>query len=444
MKILIVSNLYPPHYQGGYELRCAQVAEYLHDQGHDIRVVTSSYELSDGAHRATVRDDRVNGVPVLRFLRQHRLEPGRREGRLYHLDVVQRQIADVGRFGEILDDFRPDLINWWNLEGLTKAILRMGKDRALPNVYCIDDHWMISEFGVRGDADRPFWADFWRANWGPRPLRPLVRRALVHVERRLERRGIPTRVFGLPAGHLCFISEFRRHQYQQAGFDVRTSDVIYGGVSPQRFYVRRSPLDYAGKPLRLLYAGFVDQRRGLHTIIEALGLVRPEQRDRMHLSIAHAGPVVPDEYVQRVTTRIAQLGLTKQVTFLGRVPHDEMPGVYAGHDVLIFASTMNEGMPMVMMEAMCAGCAVANTGSGGAIELSERAGAPLFPKEHPFALSRLLSALERDRAHLADVALRGQQTVLRDFTLQQMLISTSEVIAAVAGRIAEVPLQTVS
>ena len=76
--------------------------------------------------------------------------------------------------------------------------------------------------------------------------------------------------------------------------------------------------------------------------------------------------------------------------------------------------------------------------------MSERAGAPLFPKEHPFALSRLLSALERDRAHLADVALRGQQTVLRDFTLQQMLISTSEVIAAVAGRIAEVPLQTVS
>jgi glycosyltransferase involved in cell wall biosynthesis len=30
-------------------------------------------------------------------------------------------------------------------------------------------------------------------------------------------------------------------------------------------------------------------------------------------------------------------------------------------------------MPMVVMEAMCAGCAVIQTASGGAIELAERA-----------------------------------------------------------------------
>ena len=45
MKILIVSNLYPPHHQGGYELRCAQVTAYLQRQGHDVRVVTSSYQI---------------------------------------------------------------------------------------------------------------------------------------------------------------------------------------------------------------------------------------------------------------------------------------------------------------------------------------------------------------------------------------------------------------
>ena len=36
MKILIVTNLYPPHHQGGYELRCAQVVDYLRRQGHDL------------------------------------------------------------------------------------------------------------------------------------------------------------------------------------------------------------------------------------------------------------------------------------------------------------------------------------------------------------------------------------------------------------------------
>jgi glycosyltransferase involved in cell wall biosynthesis len=98
--------------------------------------------------------------------------------------------------------------------------------------------------------------------------------------------------------------------------------------------------------------------------------------------------------------------------------------VYAGHHLLVFASTRNEGMPMVMMEAMCAGCAVIQTGSGGAFELAERASSPLFPKDHPFALSRLLSALEADRSRIADIALRGQQTVLRDFTFDQMMDKT--------------------
>jgi glycosyltransferase involved in cell wall biosynthesis len=89
-------------------------------------------------------------------------------------------------------------------------------------------------------------------------------------------------------------------------------------------------------------------------------------------------------------------------------------------------------MPMVMMEAMCAGCAVPNTGSGGAIELSERAGAALFPKDHPFALSRLLSALEKDRRRVADMALRGQQTVLNEFVMDRMLEKTCEVFGRVA------------
>jgi glycosyltransferase involved in cell wall biosynthesis len=434
MKILIVSNLYPPHHQGGYELRCAQVTEYLQRQGWNVRVVASSYQIQGTTHTAAVREDSVNGVPVSRFLRQHRLDPRQPGGRLYNLGVVKRQIEDIARVAEILDTFKPDLVSWWNLEGVTKAILRLSHDRGIPSVHCIDDNWMIREFGAAGEADLPFWFDFWRVKWGPKPLRPLVRLCLAAVERRLEGRGIPTRVFSVPPAHVCFISEFWRFLHIQAGLDVRSSEVIYGGVSPQRFFVERPAGDYARGPLRLLYAGYIDPRRGLHTIVEALGLVPEQQRSRLHLSIAYGGPVAPDEYVNGITRRIAQLGLAEHVTFIGRVPHDEMPAVYATNDILVFASTRNEGMPMVMMEAMCAGCAVPNTGSGGAIELAERAATPLFPKDHPFALSRLLMALEQNRPLVAEIALRGQRTVLRDFTIDQMLERTTAAFSRAAGR----------
>jgi glycosyltransferase involved in cell wall biosynthesis len=425
MNILIVSNLYPPHHHGGYELRCSQVVEYLQRQGHAVRVVTSRYQIGGTTHRAVICDDNVNGVPVHRFLRHHRLDPKQPGGKLYNLDVIRQQTADITRFGEILDDFTPHVVSWWNMEGVTKAILRMPGDRGIPSVHCIDDGWTIREFGAAGDVDSPFWFDFWRVKWGPRTLRPLVRTVLAGRERRLEERGVPTRVFGLPPSHLLFISAFRRWQYEQAGIDVSSSEVIYGGVAPEQFFANRSTADYADGPLRVLYAGYMDPKRGLHTIIEALGLIPLLRRQRMHLSVASTGPVVPDEYVAGVKARVEQLRLTDRVTFLGRVPHERMPEVYAANHVLAFTSTLNEGMPMVMLEAMCAGCAVPNTGSGGAIELSERAGAPLFPKDHPFALSRLLMALEEDRRRVAEIALAGQQTVLRDFTLELMLSRTA-------------------
>ena len=108
------------------------MAEYLQRHGHDVRVVASSYQINGTSDGAVVREDSVNGVPVSRFLRQHRLDPWQPGGRLYNLDVVRRQITDVARFGQILDEFKPDLVSWWNLEGVTKAILRMSQDRGIP------------------------------------------------------------------------------------------------------------------------------------------------------------------------------------------------------------------------------------------------------------------------------------------------------------------------
>ena len=433
MRILVVTNLYPPHHQGGYELRCQQVAEHLHRQGHAVRVATSSYRVSGSSEDARIEEDRVNDVAVTRYFRQHRLEKWRVSGRVDNLEVVRRQFADAKRFGEILDQVNPDVVCWWNLEGITKIPMGMAASRNIPSVHCIDDNWMIREFGPAGDADDPFWFGFWAVEWGPRLLRPIVRGCLAPVERHVGRSHVPTRVFGSPPYHACFISEFRRVQYQLAGLVAPSSEVIHGGVSPQTFHAARTASDYADGELRLLYAGFVDRKRGLHTLVEAIGLMPEPQRGRVRLSVAFPGPVGSDEYFDEVRRRIGELGLTDRVSFLRRIPHQDMPSIYARHHMLVFTSTLNEGMPMVMMEAMCAGCAVISTGSGGAIELVERAGLPIFPKDHPFALGRLLAELERDRPRVAAIALRGQETVQREFTMDQMLEKTTRALTRAAS-----------
>ena len=52
MKILFLSNLYPPHVIGGYETLCMEAVEGLAKRGHEVSVLTSTYgydrEITEG------------------------------------------------------------------------------------------------------------------------------------------------------------------------------------------------------------------------------------------------------------------------------------------------------------------------------------------------------------------------------------------------------------
>src|SRR5436190_17861800 len=48
MKILVLTNLYPPHYVGGYELHCQTVVKALRKRGHEIAVLTSDHGVDEG------------------------------------------------------------------------------------------------------------------------------------------------------------------------------------------------------------------------------------------------------------------------------------------------------------------------------------------------------------------------------------------------------------
>ena len=433
MRVLMVSNLYPPHYVGGYELRCSRVAEWLRRAGHDVRVLTSTYRLpgtpSDARQTVT---EQVNGVLVERSLTYYPADPPPRI--LYTPRLVRRQISDATRFVQVLREFRPDVVNWWNMEGLTKAIVQIPGMQGIADVCCLDDVWLIRELGASGEKENLGWFRFWRGDWGPAFLRPALRPLLTREIKRVERSGIPTRISSGITCHACFVSEFMRFEHLRAGFVFPSEEVIYGGADPDQFYPGpRSPL-HRGDGLRLLYAGYVEENRGLHTIVEALGLLPRELLARTRLSIVPSGPPEPTPYVEMVKQRIRGLGLSEQVKFLGKRSHDEMPHVYQEHDLLIFASVRPEGFGLVVTEALCAGCAVITTGSGGASEVADVAQLPIFPQQHPVALSRLLAKLIAAPELVSEIACRGQQAVLERFTFGRMMSDFSRMLTGLCEK----------
>ena len=96
--------------------------------------------------------DHRNGVLVERSLRHHGFDPV--PVRFYTATRATRQLADAERFLKVLDEFQPEIVNWWNMHGITKSILSLPAVREIPDVYCLDDTWMIREYGVSGMCSR--------------------------------------------------------------------------------------------------------------------------------------------------------------------------------------------------------------------------------------------------------------------------------------------------
>jgi len=429
MRILIVTNFYPPFYKGGYEVRCGQVAEALHQSGHEVRVLTSVYGLPLSAlgYIQPRREER-GGVPVYRWLHQYFYGRQPVSLRPWTLFQAKRELWDARQFLKILTDFQPDMVNWWSINGLSKTILSLPRLWGIPDVHWIEHPWMIDEYGPNGEKAGTFWANFWDGNWGPRICRPIFRWMGREWENQILWAGIPTRGFPNNPYHVCFVSEYLRTLYRDAGLEFPSSEVIYGGVPTAQFYDPIRGSKNGSEPLRILYAGQISPDRGLHTVVEAIALMDPVVRSRLSLTVAGTSSSSYSSYLSSVKSRVEDMSLRKYVSFLGKVPHERMPQIYKQHDLLVFPSTRPEGLPLTMVEAMLAGCAVVTTGSGGAIEIAKMADLPLFPKDSPEALNRLLTQLSTDRIEVLRIATRGQETALREFSFERMMERWSETL----------------
>lgn len=153
MKILVGSNLFPPHYVGGYALRCEVAVTALRARGPNVRVLTSNHGVTGapagGTQNGVARTLRIHG-----FFGHPRLNiRGLRELELPNNRVLPETIAS----------FRPDVVHVWNLGGISKSLCLTLQQLGVPTVYDVSDH------GIARSLVADVWLDWWNR---PNPALP--------------------------------------------------------------------------------------------------------------------------------------------------------------------------------------------------------------------------------------------------------------------------------
>lgn len=399
MRILFLSNLYPPHDRGGMEQICQETVAGLQARGHACHVLTSRYGIrghsqpEDGITRALYLEADVNYYRPLDFFLHRRPQ-----------DQENQQALR-----RALDQFRPDVIFIWGMWNLSRR-LACWAEEWLPGrvAYSVQDYWPMET-----DPHTRYWRNPSASRATRIVLWPFARLALGLLA---AERYPPRPQFR----HVSCCSQYVADTLTQAGSIPPGAVTILNGIDPAPFIASARQARKENGPIQLLYFGSLAAHKGVHTAIEALGLLQKEgQANGLHLTIVGGGH--PD-YEDQLHALARSLAVEEKVRFSGWLPRSEIAAVLANHDVFLFTSIYAEPFGRTIIEAMAAGLAVIGANVGGSREIFQ-----YYPENMVFepgnaeALANQMCRLVNEPGLVERLARAGQELVLERFTLERML-----------------------
>lgn len=182
--------------------------------------------------------------------------------------------------------------------------------------------------------------------------------------------------------------------------------------------------DTAGGEVSILFAGELSERKGVPVLIDALASIPPGTRWRAVL--AGGGDL------ESVGAAIRAAGLADRVELPGWISPADLQSRLAGSDMFVLPS-LNEGLPLALLEAMANGCAVVTTPVGNITDLVvDGVNGLLVPAGDSVALAAALSSVMADPGRRSSLGGEARRTWVDGYSDRAMTDSLLTVWQAVA------------
>ena len=372
MKVLQVSNFYPPYWVGGYEQIAEWVATGLREHGHQVDVLTGrGPAFEDRAEIHGELDLDLGELAKSYFTKGMSFSDGMRGNLMRHVFSP----PNFGACRRIIREIQPDLVSFWNPACISFSPLLAARLEGVPAVVHLSD----TVANVFRNPHPPI-ADA--------KLRRLGRWAAISAP------AGPSRSFRGPKQ----LSEAKVRQSGRASGRSHHGSALACRAHRER---DRSPGARDTRASQVAVCRHLDSEKGPDVLLDAFAGAH-RQRPDLTLTLVGEGPWA--------TWPVWYKGQGLPVRFAGRLDRAAVTRAYAEHDVLVFPSVWDEPYAVVPPEAMAMGLAVIGTTAGGTPEaiIHEQTGL-LVPPRDAGALREAILRLCQEPDLASRLARKGQE-----------------------------------
>lgn len=212
-----------------------------------------------------------------------------------------------------------------------------------------------------------------------------------------------TRLSVQRAARVIWVSEFTSTTVRDR-FNIAEDkgQVIYHGINSDTFDPPTSPDDTTSRTVEqyepyLLAVSTVNKHKNYETLIKAFNQLPDEYSSKYQLLIVGRQP--DEDYIAELQDLVQTLELADRVHFLGGLPRESLPHLYANATLYVYPSAI-ESFGLTPLEAMAAGTPVVAARATSIPEICGDAAAyfdPADPEDTAQVITRVLSDPARQR-----------------------------------------------
>ncbi len=229
------------------------------------------------------------------------------------------------------------------------------------------------------------------------------------------------------ASFICCASYFARSQLMKFSPPSRWSRLEVAPLGVDTRFFTPGPVRPAPDVFEILCVARLVTSKGQHIVLAAVDRLVKAKRS-VRLRLVGGGP--DRESLER---EVVDRGLGTQVIFEGSVNHDRIREFYGAADAFVLAS-FNEGVPVVLMEAMASGIACIATSVGGTPELiRNEVDGILVPPSDDRALACAIERLIDDPELCSRLGAAGRRRVIEEYNLDRSAARLAQIFASRVG-----------